>query len=97
MGLLRSLGLAERSEVGASSKRATSFTNSLTNAAVCEKRKPATVDDVLAAPGVARMNVAVSAEHPNIGPGGRSDYTVIQQVREHANTHMLSVLRSALC
>ena len=80
MGLLRALGLAERRDAGASGKRATSFTNSLTNAAVCEKRKPANVDDVLSAPGVARLNAAVSKEHPYIGPGGRSDYSVIQQV-----------------
>ena len=91
MGLLRSLGLAERSEVGAS-KRAASFTNSLTDAAVCEKRKPATVDDVLAAPGVARMNAAVSKEHPNIGPGDRSDYTVIQQVRRNVKKAVVARL-----
>ena len=92
MGLLRLLGLAERSEGGASGKRTTSFSSSLSSAAVCAKRKPATVDNILAAPGVARMNAAVSKEHPNIGPGGRSDYTVIQQVRRNVKKAVVARL-----
>lgn len=60
MGLLRSLGLAERSDAGGVRAKSR-FTNSLPSAAVCALRPPARVDDVLSAPGAcAEMRFACS-------------------------------------
>jgi len=63
MGLLRSLGFAERGVAGVSGVRTKSrYSNSLTNAAVCELRKPAHVDAVLPAPGTS-LDSPRASEH----------------------------------